>query len=87
MVRRMNTIQCEWNDYAEIAMPREAERVQRRETRRAFYAGYMAALIQITELAQCVDAGSMSREGGAAVMEGVREELARFALLVRDDAD
>lgn len=84
MVRRMNTIQGEWDSYAEHVMPSDAPRVQRQETRRAFYAGYMSAMLQITQVAHSVAGGQMSDAAGKGIVDGLREELAAFASAVND---
>lgn len=83
----MNTIQSEWTDYATLALPAEALRVQRRETRRAFYAGYLAALSQISQLTIETRKGVTTETGAQAIMEGIKEELRAFARAVQADAD
>lgn len=75
----MNTIQSEWQHYAETVLPPDAPEVQLRETRRAFYAGYLSAMMQITDIAHSVSEGNLSEDGGKGIMDGLREELADFA--------
>lgn len=80
----MNTIQGEWNAYAEHVMPSDAPPVQRQDMRRSFYAGYMAALLQMTTIAHSVSHGDLSEAAGKAIVDGVREELLRFACAIHE---
>ena len=80
----MNTVKGEWDDYETTIVPEDAPEIQRQETRRGFYAGYLAAFMQITYIAHNVAQGNMSDAAGRGIVEGLREELTRFAEAVRD---
>lgn len=70
----MMTIADGWETYERSVIPATAPPVHRRETRRAFYAGAWKAL-QVTDAA----AGEgTSAAAGAAIKEGLHDELRRF---------
>ncbi len=74
----MNTIVEQWADYEAKVVPRDAPSVQRKEMRRAFYAGAHAALMMLHKLA----GEPISEDAGAAVLEGLHLEARAFALAV-----
>lgn len=71
----MNTIQQGFDDYATNCIPSTASEIQMTETRRAFYAGAMAML----KITMAVGNSDMSEKAGAAVLEGVYQEISQFA--------
>jgi hypothetical protein len=66
-----------WEEYDRRAMPPQAGETQRRETRRAFYAGIMATLSEISTVAE-----NHTLEDGSKVLDGWMAECAEFLKLI-----
>ncbi len=71
----MRTIAQQWTQFERLAMPPSAGQLQRKEMRRAFYAGFQASLSVGVEIADA----DLSDEAGAAVLQGLHEECQLFA--------
>lgn len=67
----MNTIQDGWDSYCEMVVNSGACDVQIRETKQAFYAGAIHLLRIMLRLGD----SSTTLDGGAAVLEGIRQEI------------
>lgn len=74
----MNTLQSQWQSYADNVLPKDAPTVQRIETRRAFYAGAGAFFGLMTG-----DVCDVSDDAGVAMIENWRQELAAFNAAVQ----
>lgn len=70
----MKTIADAWSTFAAQVMPKGAPQVQHQEMRRAFYAGAHSALCLMGAIAD----EASSEEAGAALIEALHRELARF---------
>jgi len=70
----MNTIAEKWNQYEGLFHEKAGE-VQRKETKRAFYAGAMAFMVITMRIGE----KEISEEAGCAMMMGLEEELKLFA--------
>jgi hypothetical protein len=70
----MKTIAAEWREYNTTVLPSDAGAVQRRETRRAFYAG---AHCMLTLIARITEATPDENTGGM-MIEALNQELQRF---------
>ena len=73
-VNVMRTIAEEYREWAELTQPADAGEVQRREVRRAFYSGVMAALSACRRVAE----PDVSEEAGAAHLESWWREAGEF---------
>lgn len=71
----MNTLQSQYESYSTFVMPKTASETQRIETKRAFYAGAMACF----QLQQGIAAGNISDDAAVQMLEGMHDELRRFA--------
>lgn len=69
----MNTVQQQWAMFEKLVMPKDAPPMQRKEMRRAFYAGVEATLRLQFEM------GDVSDDAGVAMIEGWHDECRRFA--------
>lgn len=70
----MRTIEECWKGFHAI-LPKDAPAIQVQETRRAFYAGFAACL----GLFQKMGNDDLSDDAGAAILEGLHEEVMLFA--------
>lgn len=74
----MNTIQEQWNSFAQAAIPASAPAVQRSEMKRAFYAGAEAMMrIQYT-----IGGKDISEAAAMHILDGCQQETHDFARLV-----
>jgi hypothetical protein len=72
----MRTIAQQWTSFEAAVVPAAAGRVQRMEMRRAFYAGFQAALLATSEAAaECGDNDDL----GASMIETLHRECGAFA--------
>ncbi|MGK2897241.1 MAG: hypothetical protein ACSLE9_00940 [Burkholderiaceae bacterium] len=71
----MNTIAHQWGLFATLVIPKDASPVQRQEMRRAFYAGAEG----LARIQYAVGDASISEDAGVQILEGVNDELRRFA--------
>lgn len=71
----MNTIADQWATFDRLIL-RSASDVQRREMRRAFYAGIHSALIFMRDT---VGADDVSEDAGMALIQNWHDECLRFA--------
>ena len=76
----MNTIQEQWNSFAEWVVPKDAPSIQRQEMRRAFYSGAEAMM----RIQWNIGDNSISEDAGVAILEGCREEMKIFATQVKN---
>ena len=72
----MRTIAQQWTTFEATVLPAAAGRVQRMETRRAFYAGFHAALMCGVEMA---DESGDDDVAGVAMMQALHQECSAFA--------
>lgn len=73
----MNTIAKEWAAFERMVLPPNAPPIQRKEMRRAFYAGAQALL----KLQYQMD--NVSEDAAMGLMSGWRDELVLFAKQVQ----
>lgn len=71
----MNTIQNQWQHFEDLVMPKNAPAIQKREMRRAFYAGAEAVL----RLQFNIGDSSVSEDAGVAMIKGMHDECILFA--------
>lgn len=64
----------QWRDYLRRVVPATAHTTQVKETRRAFYAGFEAAL----RLAWEIGEEKISEDAGVGILQGLHEECALF---------
>ncbi len=69
----MNTIQEKWEEYERMVVPRQAGPNQRIETKRSFYAGACSMLCIMEGFAD-----DISEEAGAAILQGLKEEILAY---------
>lgn len=74
----MRTIQHAWESFAAAVLSPDAGAVQRREMRRAFYAGAHATLTVMRGLGE----PEVSEDAGVAVLESLSQESQAFAVAV-----
>lgn len=67
-------IASEWNNFEKAVIPPNAPGVQRKEMRRAFYAGVWAMLQAAKELGE----GSISEDAGVIALESIEAECQEF---------
>ena len=77
-VNGMNTILEQWNLFEELVVPKHANQVQRKEMRRAFYAGAEGMM----RIEWQIGDESISESAGVAILEGCRDELQMFGMHV-----
>jgi hypothetical protein len=70
----MTTLQDKWQSFERSAMPKDAPPIQRKEMRRAFYAGVAVMLSLMSELGE----DDVSEEAGAAALEALDQECKQF---------
>jgi hypothetical protein len=70
------TIESAWIAYEREVLPANAGRVQRVETRRAFYAG---ALALFSSVMRGLGPGTEATEDDLRMLDGIQSELAQFA--------
>lgn len=75
----MRTIAQQWTSFEAAVLPASAGRVQRLETRRAFYAGFQAALLAAVEMA---DESGDDDDLGVSMIQRLHEECQQFAQAV-----
>jgi hypothetical protein len=75
----MSSIFTQWKSFEEV-LPDTAPDIQRREMRRAFYAGFHTAVRNIHRMAE----DDIGEKEGAAVLEGWAEEVLAFTFSVKD---
>jgi len=73
-----------WQSYAAHVLPPNASDTQRRETRRAFYAG---ALSIFNVIVDSLTDGPEPQEEDVRTIEALSEELSAFAQVVREGKD
>lgn len=74
----MNTIQCEWEDFErKILDPINAGETQRREMKRAFYAGVY------TQMHLSLSLSEHNEEAALAILQGLMGEVIAFRELVK----
>ncbi|MEP0872457.1 hypothetical protein NDA01_21815 [Trichocoleus desertorum AS-A10] len=66
------TVQSQWQSYERSIMPKDAPPIQRKEMRRAFYAGAFVMLNLAKEV------GDMSEEAGVEALEAYERECKEF---------
>jgi hypothetical protein len=76
----MKRLAGEWLDYDMKVIPREAPEIQRRETRRAYYAGATTLLALIL---QSLEPGAEPTEGELRKMDQLKEEIDKFWVEVK----
>lgn len=74
----MKTIHAYWKEIEHLSCPKDATEAQRRDVRRAFYAGFTASL----NAHERVLADDISVDHAAAMLEALHDEAASFSLLV-----
>lgn len=74
-------IASEWNNFEKAVIPSNAPLVQRKEMRRAFYAGAWAILQAAKELGD----DSISEEAGVVALEAMEVEFVEFMSRVGAD--
>jgi hypothetical protein len=80
----MKTIADMWHDYERTVLPANASRIQRSETRRAFYCGFEACLQLYNDMA---DESGDNDELGMQMIKALHIECSAFAHAVaRDEA-
>jgi hypothetical protein len=67
-------IASEWNSFEKAVMPQNASAIQRKEMRRAFYAGGWAML----QIAKELGDENISEEQGVVVLESIEAEYQDF---------
>jgi len=72
----MNTVADLWADFEQRIVPKGAPAVQRIEMRRAFYSGARALLRLMNDI------GEVSDDAGAAILDGIDQELDAFGKAV-----
>lgn len=70
----MRTLADEWKEFETLVIPQSAPAMQRKEMRRAFYAGAQSLLQATVEIASA----DLSDDAGAAILEGYHDECRRF---------
>jgi hypothetical protein len=70
----MNTIQSKWELFERLVIPKDAPEIQRKEMRRAFYAGAEAIL----QLQFVIGEESISEDAAMAMLTGLHSECAQF---------
>jgi len=76
------TIAEQWDAFSALVMPKDAPTLQRLEMRRAFYAGFEAAL----RIQWGIGDKSISEDAGIAIIEGLHQECKLFAARIGSDA-
>ena len=71
----MNTIQEQWESFATRVVPKDAPAIQRKEMRRAFYAGAEAMM----RINFAIGHDSISEDAGIQILNGCQDECRRFA--------
>jgi hypothetical protein len=69
-----------WVSFASAVMPKNASAVQRKEMRRAFYAGFHAALMAGVQMA---DESGDDDDKGVAMIQRLHDECAQFVVEVQ----
>ena len=69
----------QWNQFERSSIPRAAPAIQRREMRRAFYAGVAAQLHLLEGLGE----DEVSEDAGVAALEAMKQEVLDFFEQVR----
>lgn len=72
----MKTIAQRWDEFAGVVMPPNCHPTQTREMKRAFYAGFQAALVAGLEMA---DESKDNDDIGATMIQNLHDECQRFA--------
>lgn len=67
-------IESEWNNFSNAVMPTDAPAIQRKEMRRAFYAGVWAMLSCAKQLAN----DDISEDAGVMVLEAIEAQAQRI---------
>jgi len=67
----------EWNEFARRVLPPDCSSIQKRESRRAFYAGAWAVMIKISE---SISHESEPTDEDLSLMDDVHAEMEKFAL-------
>lgn len=67
-------IESEWNKFEKAVMPRNASAIQRKEMRRAFYAGVWAMFQVAKELGN----DDISEDAGVMTLEAIETECQEF---------
>jgi len=70
----MNTIQGEWEKFESIVIHPEAGQLQRKEMRKAFYAGFYSAVTLLDGL----NDQNLSKAAEAEVLKGLSDEMEMF---------
>ena len=73
----------QWNEFARVAIPVGASRVQRKDIRRAFYAGGNAMLAHIVGAFPSPAADAETKAERKRLMEGLFEELTEFGEAIK----
>lgn len=73
-MNRSETVRQMWDEFAAAVLPPEVSAVQRRETRRAFYAAFFALLSALRE----IGGEDVGEEEGAARLEAWTSEVEVF---------
>lgn len=68
----MRTIADQWASYERAVLPKDASAIQRRECKRAFYAGAQAVL------GMQFDIANLSEDAGVACLDGLLAEGEQF---------
>jgi len=76
---RTNLMAKQWDTFEKAYLPKDAPAVQRREMRRAFYAGAQGVLFGV--IASLTNGAEPTAED-LAVMDGLQRELSDFARMV-----
>lgn len=76
----MRTIAQQWTEFEGRVLPAGAPDIQRREMKRAFYAGFFGALMAGMEMA---DESKASDDVGVTMIQRLHDECHRFAAEVQ----
>ena len=71
----MNTVQQQWEAFAALVIAKDAPPIQRQEMRRAFYAGAEAMM----RIQWAIGGEEIREDAGIQILEGLQNELSRFA--------
>lgn len=71
----MKTVKDWWDTFEERVLPKGCHPIQRQETRRAFYAGFLASLLAGIEMA---DESGDDDDLGARMIQSLHEECQAF---------
>jgi hypothetical protein len=77
----MKTIAEHWREFEQMVLPPMASTIQRREMRRAFYAGFQSCLSAAIEIGTTSDGDDKQ---GAEMLQRLQDECQQFVAAVLD---